>query len=88
MTDESILIENLRFCSLKQLAEYLNEYRRDFQSGFHKFKKIRYDEETNELVFDLVVIEENLPVCETLPRYRKVIDINEFVKNLKESKNG
>lgn len=84
MKDETILIDNLRFCSLKQLAEYFNEYRREFQSGFYKFKKVWYDEKTDELVMDLIVIEENLAECQKLPRYRKVINIDEFVRNLKE----
>lgn len=88
MKNESINIDNLRFCSLKQFAEYFNEYRREFQSGFHKIKKVKYDEKTNELVMDLVVIEENLAECQKLPRYRKVIDINKFVNHLKEENNG
>ena len=88
MKDESVLIDNLRFCSLKQFAEHFNEYRREFQSGFYKIKKIWYDEKTDELVMDLIVIEENLAECQKLPRYRKDIYIDEFIWNLKENNNG
>lgn len=84
MKDKSINIDNLRFCSLKQFAEYFNHYRREFQSGFFKIKKVKYDEKTDDLVMDLIVIEENLAECQKLPEYRKVIDIDKFVMDLKE----